>query len=437
MTALALRLDKSSITADAGAIATMRRMTTETGDPAPRKPPKELAIPAGGPGTEREIEVEPGYWLIEATLPSGEVLTEEVEVAEGQTIQVAFSTGDRSAREWLSWQTLAGNMPGRAALKNAFERLTVPAEAVPAGAESLRNRIGAWLEQPDFQKLRDTLAAMPIVPSARFLPPPKAGLFGEEGWKGLLQLDVEGPLHLDAEGPQIAPTDTDPETRSSIFRMLDTPGQRLLMVKWLGEAFLVSLPLPWVSTTRLDAVPAQVLVRFDPETLAVRIGVAVEDSAFAAIIGMMTTSALPKAATLARQARGLLQGKQFHPLAAAAGGYVLVASGDPGEDWAGWINNLSNWFPYIPDGAILRGAMLLRYPKDESSYDEARKSFLDGFERGLPYYSAGMTWLVDGLLAFADEDPDIERKLRLVRQVGQHLDSTQPFTVLNLKQRRP
>ena len=54
-----------------------------------------------------------------------------------------------------------------------------------------------------------------------------------------------------------------------------------------------------------------------------------------------------------------LYGKVQGPLVAVAGAIVLVASAVSNEKqaWDAWLENLSNWFRSIPDGAILlRGA---------------------------------------------------------------------------------
>jgi hypothetical protein len=151
--------------------------------------------------------------------------------------------------------------------------------------------------------------------------------------------------------------------------------------------------------------------------------------------GLMTASTLPKAVVAVKQARDLLFGKMEHPLAAAAGGYVLLAAGDREDDsWHGWIDNLANWFPNIPDGAILKASLRLRFPKSETSAEEARVSLLDAFDRGIPYYSAGVSWLLDGMTQFAD-DPAVADKMKLVHRVALRLDGTQAFTVVRISDR--
>jgi len=181
--------------------------------------------------------------------------------------------------------------------------------------------------------------------------------------------------------------------------------------------------------------PAEIMVGLEPIENKTRIGVVVDDPDFAPMAGLMTAATLPKAAVAFDQARDLLFGKMAHPLGATAGAYVLLAAGNRDDDsWHSWIDNLTNWFPDIPDGAILRASMRLRFPKGKSSAAEAKASLLEAFNRGIPYYSAGISWLLDGLTQFADEAA-VAEKMRLVHRVALRLDVSQAFTVIRTSER--
>jgi len=187
----------------------------------------------------------------------------------------------------------------------------------------------------------------------------------------------------------------------------------------------------------------------------VQIGVSVMDQEFGPLSGFMTASNLPKAAVAVQQAYDMLFVKSKNPLAAAAGGYILVAAGDPsGHDWQQWIDNLERWFPTLPDGAVLKGALLLRTARDQAAYDRAREAFLQAYDRGIPYFSLGVSWLLDGLTLFAgpvDEQEnltadqrdgqerlrrDVQEKLAEVQWVAKRLDLSQAFTVIRLSDRK-
>ncbi len=65
---------------------------------------------------------------------------------------------------------------------------------------------------------------------------------------------------------------------------------------------------------------------------------------------------------LEETAKSLLYKKLINPYAAAAGGYVLLANSASARRpaWHGWVENLSDWFPWLPDGPIIRGALHLQ-----------------------------------------------------------------------------
>jgi hypothetical protein len=174
-----------------------------------------------------------------------------------------------------------------------------------------------------------------------------------------------------------------------------------------------------------------------PLEKTVQIGVAVLDSEFGTLAGLMTTSTLPKAKIVVEQAHELLFEKGNNPLAAAAGGYILLAASGPEEHpaWHGWIENLYCRFPSLPDGAVLKASLRLLYPTDQGSYDDARAALFAAFDRGIPYFSAGVARLLDGLTLFAADDPEAKEKMTRVQRVAQRLDLSQAFTVVRLSDR--
>src|SRR5262249_41473671 len=155
------------------------------------------------------------------------------------------------------------------------------------------------------------------------------------------------------------------------------------IVDWSGERHAASLPLPWPHVSGGGGqMEVELMARIHPLDKTVHLGIAVLDSAFGTLAGLMTASSLPKARIFVDQARDMLFGKMDNRLAAAAGGYVLLGTGEPtrGAEWRSWIENLANWFPDLPDGAVLKATQLLRYPDDDKSYDQARASLFEAFE---------------------------------------------------------
>jgi len=419
MSSLSLRLHKQSVVTSMGAVATLQRVASESGEAVTKGQRIDVTIPANSGTSAHRVIVDPGRWLVEATLPSGEVISEEVAVASGEDLPVTLHSAEHSPHEWLGMQYLVGNIEGAETLKqlrnkppDASRRLSTNQASFSVDQNKAARRARASIEPPNVY-ISHVLGA----------------LRGAEAWTNILMPERGNFIRC-------WPDMEDISEATWLYRIHGNAQQRFVHVNWIAERFVVSVPLPWSAMRDDQQVSAQVMVRMDPKQHDIGIGVLVEDPDFAPMAGLMTASTLPKAAVAVNQARDLLFGKMLHPLGAAAGGYVLLAAGDREDDsWHAWIDNLANWFPDIPDGAILKASLCLRFPKSKSSAEEARSSLLEAFERGIPYYSAGVSWLLDGLTQFAD-DPAVEEKLKIVHRVALRLDLSQAFTVIRASDRK-
>ena len=96
----------------------MRSQTSFLSAP-PNKPAsaylRGLVLPIVNMGDSSEpltVSVEPGRYLVKAILPSGEILTQEIDAAGPERVSVDLVSED-SPHEWLSKQQLAGAVPSR------------------------------------------------------------------------------------------------------------------------------------------------------------------------------------------------------------------------------------------------------------------------------------------------------------------------------------
>jgi hypothetical protein len=91
-------------------------------------------------------------------------------------------------------------------------------------------------------------------------------------------------------------------------------------------------------------------------------------------------------------AETLLMQKSQHPISASIGAYALLRLGalDRLHDWSA---NLMNWFDWLPDGAAIRGEHLARL----GEHQQALQAFCALRERGLPYFSDGLSYAIDRL----------------------------------------
>jgi hypothetical protein len=138
---------------------------------------------------------------------------------------------------------------------------------------------------------------------------------------------------------------------------------------------------------------------------------------------MSTANDLVEKSQLAEE---LLYGKMRDSNAAAVGGYFLLRVGSTKRlrDWAG---NLDNWFPWLPDGAIIHAWQLIREVKQDPSQEsalleQARLRLLDAMKRGFPLYTEGLRLLRDGLILSDQKVKGSDMEIRqALEKVGSYI----------------
>ncbi|HEU4874032.1 MAG TPA: hypothetical protein VFT44_13110 [Pyrinomonadaceae bacterium] len=124
-------------------------------------------------------------------------------------------------------------------------------------------------------------------------------------------------------------------------------------------------------------------------------------------------------------AERLLFQKTQHPISAAIGAYVLLRLGAL-DRLHNWSENLMNWFQWLPDGAAIRGEHLARM----GEHQLALQAFCVLRERGLPYFSDGLSYAVDRLRLYQSlgqkqfEPKDLENCVTTLK----HLEPFSYFT---------
>ena len=115
-----------------GAVVSLQRIPTDDSARDDTTTPRvDVSLTPEQGRSGREIEIPPGRWYIEATLGSGDVVGEMVDLSEGASAVVILPLPDASPHEWLGWQFNNGNVEGNAALG----RLTAQAHEMRRRAE--------------------------------------------------------------------------------------------------------------------------------------------------------------------------------------------------------------------------------------------------------------------------------------------------------------
>ena len=400
---------------------------------------REVLLPLGAGVAPAVFPVAPGRWLVEASLPSGDLLCEEVQVTEGSRVPVDLDATD-SPHETHSWQYVVGNVePGHiyhdastvpvpnSSGSRSFERLRPTADRDPGPGPAPAGVALSWFG--------DGGASAPGVAALNVLAEEEATLVPQRLASSLLT--VRGRLD------HVEPATTD--GTSHLFRFGAggptsglVPGQRQYLTAAAGgDAYLVTLPCPWLTVDGSEAV-VEVLVNSRQSPTGSAISVTVRDPAIGAGLAYLANGALARAATVFRDVQAMLYGKVMNHLAAAAAGYVLVGTdlAEEPQEWDQWLENLREWFPQLSDGAILWGVRRLRLAQTDEDVEAARQSLVEGFDRGLPAYTLGLSWLIDSLSEFPD-DPECAERLEQVRRLSWRVDMREPFVVVRLGRRTP
>jgi hypothetical protein len=390
---------------------------------------RQVLIPVGSNVPAASFAVQPGRYLVEATLPSGVVLCDEVDVAEGQPTEVRLRAQD-SPHETHSWQYVVGNVESGTVYRSP-DTIPVPNSAGSRSFGRLRDRAAddslESVARP--ARVRWVLDRAPSGP-----PLDRLGLLG-----GGVAVDqwLESTLDVSAQQEIDQPSATDGVSPLYRFTSAVHPAagqfaRQFLTVESQGDAYLVTLPCPWLDRNHTESV-VEVLVNGRQSPTGSAVSVTVRDPSLGAGLAYLAAGALSKAEAVFSDAQHMLHGKVANHLAAAAGAYVLVGTDLAPErrEWDAWLDNLRRWFPQMSDGSILCGVRGLRLAQTQADVDAARDALLEGCQRGLPAYTLGISWLVEALSEFPD-DPACMARLDQVRRLSWRVDLREPFVVLRL-----
>jgi hypothetical protein len=452
---ITLRMDSDpAAEVPSGAVVNLLRVSSATGPDAPSEALRidfSLTPEQGLHG--REIRLMPGRWLIEATLGSGDVVSELVEIGEGDSVSVVLPLPDKSPHEWLGWQYSNGNVEGQAALDQLLgqakdialkadekyrivvrarllsRRLTASAKSGAAklalGLNSLRGQF-----DPDgrvsqvilsVQNELNRRAASDTAPVVRIEQCRQPDGSAVDRWSPFLS-------KADEAGLVIEPFRPSPQEKVYLYRPSEEheeASRRFVDVEWDGERYKLSLPEPWLSISASQRTGSELLVRKHPLDGSLRASLAVLDPDFSTISAMMMTSAMPKAAVLVNENADRIFADRS--LAAAAASYVILSSGQADLRMLRLMRQFEEGNP-APDARMIAAWRMLRFP--EEGQGSVRPAIIDAFLAGPPYFSIGIGWLLDALTMLGPEDSQATAYAEVVKQVAIRLDTSQVFTTV-------
>jgi hypothetical protein len=416
----------------------------------------------------KEIELNPGRYLVEAVLPSGEKLQDEVDLQEKPPVVELHLQGERTPHEWLSKQYLFGTVQKRQnyeAIKSKFE------EHVRLGRQPNLQRSATRMaadvqERTEYQEmLVESGRGNGIPPGCFFLSPKEIEKFfinprsTSAANLGSLRIANLIPSFL-------APTDD----FTKLYRIDNRLLEQIGLQPMLGGDFqdlnfkryflfikeprvklqYTVIPCPWVLSTFPTEAVVEVVVQLHRNNPRQDIGydekfrikVNVIDDTTGPMIGYLGKGRLDSAKSMLLIARERLKEKEINPFSAAAGAYILLSDRYSAESkyFCQWVENLMNWFPWMPDGAILYASLLLKSKRGKERLGSARDALLAASKRGLPFYSKGVGLLLDGLTIFKnmakekkEEDQNVLGALKIAQKMALRTDFQQPFTTIMME----
>ena len=301
-----------------------------------------------------ELDVPAGHYTVRAYMPSGEIVVAQAEVQSGTIApqDVVLFPESVSPRESLAWAYVLKG----AARADPEVRVLGEIDGVIAPWVCLWERTlnGDWIPRPLSPGVLDQTIRQQ---DARAL--------------GALRLRLSDGQHWLQVGAANAPTK------------------------------FIALPPSDVHETRVLLLQEE---RPDRDNDMLNVLVDSGDSEAEAMLGYLSIGAFDAA----RRAERLLQRKRDNPVGAAIGGYYLLRAGDTRR--LDWTSNLANWFPWLPDGAVIHAWLLLR--QHEPDQDVARERLLEAARRGIPIYTQGLRLLYDGLSVYYSRGMDTDSEVR-------------------------
>ncbi len=419
----------------------------------------------------KRIALEPGQYVIQATLPTGELITRDVYLPEDRSeVAIEIRSDLESPHEWLRWHNFLGNVQMR---RPPVTAQAPPSIAMPEPYDNYRRRRLRYKKpaddrfsmdaediffeaETDAYRPADTAVAPGLALDdlkARVMSGYHAALSGKEIWSTLgkiiagnadpqaIQEDLGGDLvepagrdddfalyRLAAEGP--LPLFEEPKHP---IDFVGTDLERRYMTLASSQSLrIISLPIPWPQLDRKGEAVAEIMVPAHGVEDVIDSNLAIIDREVGSALGYLTAGDLNSAAKLFGRAQDMLYGKMTHPFAAVVGGYVMLKTSRKPGPWINWVENLMKWFDWLPDGAILFAWLKIEYQEDDGDIQQARDALLLALERGLPICSLGLGKLTELLRLFASDDPLCAEHLTRIQPIAWRTDMGEPFTMIDL-----
>lgn len=449
----------------------------------------DVVIPASG---TVDVPLAPGAYTIHVTMPSGRIVEQSCELADDQRLPVMIESAPDEERGFSLQESVSKNVAhvlDNAVQARSWEKATealiakLPIEmqsemrdsdlfksleghaeeelaklrdsvGVPTRGRTLRKLGGAQVTALARRVLKGALneilpdqiagATSEAIDSAVSADETKISLrigalaveAGQDIWKAMAS--DTGAAKLASWTLAQAPAVRDAAFLWRLEGNMAEPPERLVGFAKDGEGGfeLLSIPAPWRCGVDHRLSPIDILIDASATGTA-KSSIAVHDKALEGVLAYLDRGRLAAARPLVEELDrsdaigAAIFHKMVNPLAACAAAYVGLAIFQPGEGerWDGWLPNIMDRFPDIPDGAIVHARRIVLRPGHPDENRQALAALKQAYRAGLPYFGVGVQLLREMLTLFPEDEEAVEM-LNAVSRVASRVDQSQMFTVL-------
>jgi hypothetical protein len=391
-----------------------------------------LLVASGNATTARKIE--PGRYLFQVDLPSGESLTKEVLLTDDQSQPVKIELfSKQSPHEWLSWQQLNADLT-QAATRQPVRTMLADYD-LPARGQAVIEGINQATVEVTVDLDRRNIDA--FAPVTQFI---RTGAVPGELQDAAIDQEVVGWDEQFGLYGWFRDSATAPECEVPLFAR-KFKRYYALVEHETGLRELICLPIPWTQEHHQCGI--QLLVSRHPGLRGPRARVTVQDTALGAMLTFLSRDSMPSAQAFVDPILNgdrweeVLYFKKSNPLAAAGAGYILLQNDpDPSspKKWYEWIENLYNFFPWCPDGAVLLALLRMAHRTEDDGSAGVIECVDQAMSRGVPFYRLGLRQLYELIAMFREAEgmpDDIRERMgsyqQLLVPLMQAVNPTEPF----------
>jgi hypothetical protein len=418
-------------------------------------------------GVVFETEPSPHEWLsfqrLAGNVPSQAQYEDWVNKIAGQINEFAKAKADATKpiqideatiRGWarLLHNTHATLQPLLKSLGDLLDRAKVVAGAGPAASDSIGSgppATTAGTERKGMRSIAPPVAAaaaeFELVEAdplhADFSWDAAASMPAWTAWRQTAQLDTTLTVNRhDDRQVTLWRIDQNDRSRRNVAPSGKRVPRRSLVVMQRGDGVdVIPLPVPWPLNSEIPPAALEIL-REAGTAESGRTTLTVRDEFVGSMIMYLSNGQIADAAAVLAEANrdGLIEDlvseKLDNPFAACAAAYVGFATLPPGETppWTNWLGNLMDQFEWLPDGAVIRAAYLQKTAKVRTDLDTSLDVFKTAYRRGIPFYTAGLQHLMNGLYTFSGSDAEAKAMHDKVAALACRVDPNRAFTQITI-----